>query len=246
MRRAVLTIGLLSIVALLGSGCIVPSQEGTRKAGWSLQNSGDSQPEMKTGSGPLIKPSIPQESAATSPATRTPEDGSARPEHAGQMPAVETDNPFEEKPKPKDEPPKPFEPPKQFEPPQAPQAFQAFQASPTQKGPAKEEWEDQKVRDAAVEMAKASPEVKKIKICYAVKEHEWWVILYERGEGFFELKQFIWNKESERLEPYLVLKRIPAARLQQHLTEEDPGKACEVMELPSTAPGGQAVGPGDR
>lgn len=215
-------------MALLGSGCIVPSQEGMRKADLSLQRPSDSQPEMKTGSGPLIKPSIPQESAATSPAPRTPENASARPEDAAQRPTVGTDNPFDEKPKPKAEPPKTYEAP---QPPAGP------------KGPAKQEWEDQKVREAAVEMAKASPEVKKIKICYAVKEHEWWVVLYERGEGYFELKQFIWNKESERLEPYLVVKRIPAARLQQHLTEEEPGKACEVMELPSMAPGGQAAGP---
>jgi len=93
-------------------------------------------------------------------------------------------------------------------------------------------------------MAKASPEVKKIKICYAVKQHEWWVILYERGQGFFELKQYIWNKESEKLDPFLVVKRIPEARLQQHLTEEEPGKACEILEPPSTGSGGQAAGPG--
>ncbi len=228
MRRALLTTGLLSIVALLGSGCIVPSQESMRKAGWSLQNPSDSQPETRTGSGPLIKPTIPQESTGISQAAQTPEDASTRPEHAAQMPAA-TDNPFEEKPRPKDEPPKQYEPP---------------QPARSQNGPPKQEWEDQKVRDAAAELAKASPEVKKIKICYAVKEHEWWVILYERGEGFFELKQFIWNNESERLEPFLVLKRIPAARLQQHLTEEEPGKACEEMELPSTAPGGQVAGPG--
>jgi hypothetical protein len=229
MRRGVLITGLLWIVALFGSGCIVPSQEAIRKAGDPLQNPSTSQSEMRTESGSLIKPSIPQEVAPTSQAAETPEHGSVKPGPVAPMPAVNTDNPFAEKTEPKDRQPK---------------LDQPLQPPGGQSGPAEQEWEDQKVRDAAVVIAKASPEVKKIKICYAVKQHEWWVILYERGQGFFELKQYIWNKESEKLEPYLVQKRIPAARLQQHLTEEEPGKACEVLEPPSLGPGGQAVGPG--
>jgi hypothetical protein len=229
MRRGVLITSLLWIGALCGSGCIVPSQEAIRNAGEPLQNPSTSQSEMRTESGSLIKPIIPQEVAPTSQAAKTPEHGSVVPEPAAQMPAVNTDNPFAEKTEPKDRQPKLDEP---------------LQARGGQSEPAEQEWEDQKVRDAAVVMAKASPEVKKIKICYVVKQHEWWVILYEQGQGFFELKQYIWNKESEKLEPFLVLKRIPAARLQQHLTEEEPGKACEILEPPSPSPGGQAVGPG--
>src|SRR5271157_2799402 len=229
MRRGVLITGLLWIVALFGSGCIVPSQEAMRKAGGPLQNPSTSQSEMRTENGSLIKPIIPREIAPTSQAAKTPEDVSAKQEPAAQIPAMNTDNPFAETPEPKDPEPKLDEP---LRPPGG------------QSGPAEQEWEDQKVRDAAVVMAKASPEVKKIKICYAVKQHEWWVILYEQGQGFFELKQYIWNKESEKLEPFLVLKRIPAARLQQHLTEEEPGKACEILEFPPTGPGGQAAGPG--
>lgn len=229
MRRWVLITGLLWIVALFGSGCIVPSQEAIRKAEGPLQNPNTSQSEMRTESSPLIKPIIPHEGTPTSQAAKTPEDDFLKPEPAAQMPAVNTDNPFAEKPEPKDQRPKLYEP---LQPPGG------------QSGPAEQEWEDQKVRDAAVVMAKASPEVKKIKICYAVKQHEWWVILYEQGQGFFELKQYIWNKESEKLDPFLVVKRIPAARFQQHLTEEEPGKACEILEPPSPSPGGQAVGPG--
>lgn len=229
MRRWVLITGLLWIVALFGSGCVVPSQETIRKAGGPLQNPNTSQSEMRTESGPLIKPIIPHEGAPTSQAAKTPEDGFVKPEPAAQRPAVNTDNPFAEKPEPKDQRSKLYEP---LKPPDG------------QSGPAGQEWEDQKVRNAAVVMAKASPEVKKIKICYAVKQHEWWVILYEQGQGFFELKQYVWNKESEKLDPFLVVKRIPAARLQQHLTEEEPGKACEILEPPSPSPGGQAVGPG--
>jgi hypothetical protein len=229
MRRGLLITGLLWIAALFGSGCIVPSQEAIRKAGGPLQNPSTTQSEMRTESGSLIKPVIPQEVAPTSQDAETPEHGSVKPGPAAQMPAVNTDSPFAEKPEPKDRQPKLDEP---LQPPSG------------QSRPAEQEWEDQKVRDAAVIMAKASPEVKKIKICYAVKRHEWWVILYEQGQGFFELKQYIWNKDSEKLEPFLVLKRIPAARLQQHLAEQEPGKACEILEPPSLGPGGQAVGPG--
>jgi hypothetical protein len=229
MRRGVLITGLLWTVVSLCSGCIVPSQEAIRKAGGPPQNSSPARPEMRAESGPLIKPTIPQESTPASQAERTPGVGSANSEGVAQMPAANTENPFLEKPKPKGEPPKSVAP---TQPPRG------------QDRPAKQEWEDQKVRDAAVEMAKATPGVKQIKICYAVKKGEWWVILYQPGQGMYELKQYIWNKDSEKLEPFLVYKTIPADRLQQHLTEEEPGRACEVMELPSAGPGGQAVGPG--
>ena len=53
---------------------------------------------MRTESGPLIKPIIPHEVAPTSQAAKTPEDGFVKPEPAAQMPAVNTDNPFAEKP----------------------------------------------------------------------------------------------------------------------------------------------------
>ncbi|MGO9569875.1 MAG: hypothetical protein ACLP5H_20280 [Desulfomonilaceae bacterium] len=229
MRRGVLLTGLLWTVALFGSGCIVPSQEAMRGPGGPFQNPTASQSELRTGSGSLIKPTIPQGATPAPLAAKTSEDASAKPEHVMQMPAPNTENPFQEKPRLNEEQPRPDE---------------LSQPPGGQSGPPKQEWEDQKVRDAAVEMAKASPEVKKIKICYAVKEHEWWVIFYERGEGIFELKQYIWNKESEKLEPFLVLKRIPAARLQQHLTEEEPGRACEIMEPPSRGSVEQPTGPG--
>jgi hypothetical protein len=230
MRRGVLTTGLLWIVVLLCSGCIVPSQEAIRKADGPQQNSNNARPGMRTESGSLIKPTIPQDAAQASRAERTPGVGSANSEGVAQMPAVNSDNPFLEKPKPKGEQPKSVVP---------------TQPAEGQNRPAKKKWEDQKVRDAAVEMGKATPGVKQIKICYAVKEGEWWVILYQPGQGLYELKQYIWNKDSEKLEPFLVYKTIPTDRLRQHLTEEEPGKACEVMELPSTGSEGRAAVPGD-
>jgi hypothetical protein len=229
MRRGVLITALLWIMVLLCSGCIVPSQEAKRVADATAQNPRPPYPETKAEGGSLIKPTIPQEAAPTSQGLTTPGDGSVTPQHAQEMLGANPVNPFVEQPKLKDEQPKPNE---------------LSQVPVRPNAPAKQEWEDQKVRDAAVEMAKATPEVKKIKICYAVKEGEWWVTLYQAVPGLIELKPYIWNKDSERLEPHLVYRTIPISRLQQHLTEAEPGKACEVMEPPSTGPGGQTGGPG--
>jgi hypothetical protein len=230
MRRGVLITGLLWISVLLCSGCIVPSQDAIRKADGPSQDSRASQPETRAESGPLIKPIIPPEAAPTSQAPNSPGGGPMNTEPPIPTPGVNTDNPFLEKPKPRSEHPPSAEP---TQPPGGPNR------------PAKQEWADQKkVRDAAVEIARVFPAVKKIKVCYQVNKDEWWVTLYEQGEGIFELKQFIWSKDSEKLEQHLVYKTIPVTRLQQHLSEQEPGKACEIMEPPSATPGVQPVGPG--
>jgi hypothetical protein len=182
---------------------------------------------MKTESGSLIKPVIPQETPSVSQTEQTPGVGPAGSQRA-QMPPANPDNPFLEKPKPKD---------------MQSQTVIPTQPPEKQNGPPKKEWEDQKVRDAAIQVAKATPGVTDVKICYAVKKGEWWVTLYQPGQGLYELKQYIWNHDSEKLEPFLVYKTIPTGRLQQHLTEEEPGRACEVMKVPSAGPG-PAAGPG--
>ena len=231
MKRVVVLLGLLGFVALFGSGCIVPSQEALRKADSSLQQPQTPQSQASTEGSALLKPVIPSSTEATPQPSTPPDNDSVKLEGPERMPALSTDNPFEEKPVPTAENSKPEKP---------------LPAPIEQTAHVKQDWEDQKVREAAIEMAKASPLVRQIKICYAVKAHEWWVILYEQGDGFIELKQFIYNKESEKLDPFLVVKRIPTTRLQQHLSEEEPGKACEIVEPPSHTPAGKAVRRGPR
>lgn len=102
------------------------------------------------------------------------------------------------------------------------------------KKPEKREWEDHKVREAALKMAEGFPQVSRLKVCYAVKDDEWWVTFYDNAGAFTELKQYTWNRELEKLEAFLVLKRILSSRVQQHLTEEEVGKACEALEVPKT------------
>jgi hypothetical protein len=111
------------------------------------------------------------------------------------------------------------------------------------------DWEDQKVKAAADALVKSSPNVRKIRICYAVKYDEWWVTLYEDIGPFFELKQFVWNREQERLQPHLVEQRIAKTALERHLKESEPEQACEALDPPQpaqTAPPPGNVPPGNR
>lgn len=84
----------------------------------------------------------------------------------------------------------------------------------------------------ATNMAKAFPGVKKIKICYEVESDEWWVILYQDIGTAIDLKQFVWNRENQVLEPFLVLKQIPRTQLQEHLSKKEKGRACETRDAP--------------
>ena len=90
-------------------------------------------------------------------------------------------------------------------------------------------WEDQKVKRAATDILRKYPSVKKVKICYAVKDDEWWVILYDDVGTHYELRQFIWDRDQGRLRPFLVLKRIAKNQLQEHLAASEPDRACEVL-----------------
>lgn len=124
------------------------------------------------------------------------------------------------------------------------QAQKASQREPEQKAvsqvasgaiPARQqsvrESDEQKVRKAALEKVREFPTVTKMKICYAVKDDEWWVIMYEESGSHYDLKQFVWDKERERLDPFLVLRRIAADQLQKHLTAAEPDRACEIMDI---------------
>jgi hypothetical protein len=93
-------------------------------------------------------------------------------------------------------------------------------------------WEDQKVKAAAQEMAKSFPAVRKIQVCYQIEADEWWVALCDDMGPEIDMKQFTWNREQEKLEPFLVVKRIPASRLETHLATKRPGMACETLEPP--------------
>ena len=98
---------------------------------------------------------------------------------------------------------------------------------------ARKHWEDEKVKRAAVNMAKSFRRARKVKVCYVVDDDEWWVTIYDDLGSSIDLKQYVWDREKEALEPFLVLKRIPRGRMEKHAGEKRPGQACEVINMPA-------------
>jgi hypothetical protein len=103
---------------------------------------------------------------------------------------------------------------------------------PATSGGSSSNWEDQKVRIAALEMARSIPSTQKVKICYDAKHDEWWVTFYDRQGAMYDLKQFVWERESEKLEPFLVQQRISQTKLEDHVKREEKGRACEAFDPP--------------
>lgn len=97
------------------------------------------------------------------------------------------------------------------------------------------QWEDQKVTGLALEEAKGIPSVQAGKVCYDTEYDEWSVILYDDTGPILDLKQYIWNRDSERLEPFLVKKEIPPSRLKSHLNQKERGKLCKPLPLKATS-----------
>jgi hypothetical protein len=83
-----------------------------------------------------------------------------------------------------------------------------------------------------LDLAKGSSAGSKMKICYAVTKDEWWVILYEDAGTVFDVKQYSWNREQNKLEPFLVFKTVPKDQIQENLNSSEPDRACEVLETP--------------
>lgn len=90
---------------------------------------------------------------------------------------------------------------------------------------------DEALLEAAIEEAKELIAVEKMKICHKLKENEWWVSIYVDIGGRIDVKQFIWNGELDKLEPFLVLKRIPKRKLAAELKKVDARSTCEVVTL---------------
>ena len=200
MRRP-LRVAALFLVAAICAGCVLASQ--------SRIGGGDEPSETKG----LIKPFIPQDQGAVVPPGSGPEQPLAQPQAQPPSP-------------PELQAPPPAQNRSGINPAPLPSGRAA---SPPPKSSAGQ-WEDQKVRKAAQEILKRYPTAKKVKICYAVKDDEWWVILYDDAGTYYELRQFVWDRDREKLDPHLVLKRIAKSRLQDHLTANEPDRACEVMD----------------
>jgi hypothetical protein len=192
------------ISTLMTSGCIIPSQQNVKNPQTEAQANG---PINMARPGKLLKPTI--------------QEGPEPSDQSSEVKTVPESQPSAPIPQPVSEAPSPGR-----------SEVQPMPAAASRG--AKQEWaEDQKVRQAALEKAKPYPSVKKIKICFSVKEDEWWVTLYEHSGATINLKPYTWNRDKEELEEFLVLRQIPISRLQQSLQEEEAGKACEVVDAPT-------------
>ena len=200
------------VAGTLLSGCLIPSQQATRgpDVGPEPLQVGPSQ----AGSQKLIKPYIPGEEPARSvqESSRT----GPEPPRASQEP-----------PRMSQEPPRPA-----VEPPSAQTTPPARPPVPATGG-TRTQWEDQKVKNAALEVAKEIPSAKKIKICYIAAQDEWLVIVYDDIGTAIDVKQYFWDREREILKPFLLLKHIAHDRLEREAREKEPGKACEVLDPPA-------------
>lgn len=89
-----------------------------------------------------------------------------------------------------------------------------------------------KVKNAALEMGKNMSSVENIKVCLNKTTNEYWVTFYDDIGPLIDIKQYVWEAESETLTPFLVLKRIPKSRLDTHLTVTETDRECEVIDNP--------------
>ncbi len=197
---------VLGICAALCYGCIIPSQEALRNPSISDQSRSEAKPSG-TNKG-LIKPYIPSERGPAQTVAEQQSAASFSPESSAPVAEI----------------------PEKTETSEAPVVTPAVSVASNSTHAKDRKWEDQKVKAAAMELSRGMPGIKKLKVCYAVKEDEWWVTLYEESGPAFELKQFTWNREQDKLEQFLVQKRLAADRLQSHLTEHENDMACEVLD----------------
>lgn len=92
--------------------------------------------------------------------------------------------------------------------------------------------EESQVEAAARQLAKRIGSIDTIKMCYVDKDDEWWATLYQDIGSVMDVRQFIWNRELQRFEPFLVLKRISKSKFAAELNRKERGRSCAVLAPP--------------
>ena len=196
-------VAMVTLAALLSTGCVLSSRSPTVPQGSQAQGYGQ---QSQKG---LIKPYIPGSPGAPDASRQTGlgEATDLRPQSATKGERTNPGVPA-----------------------------QAGSLPPASNGTSqgRNQWESQKVKAAAIKMAKTIPSIVKIKVCYAVENDEWWVTLYDDHGPLIDLKQFTWNREKLDLEPFLVLRQISKGQLEHDLTQKTSGRACEILDYPSS------------
>lgn len=91
--------------------------------------------------------------------------------------------------------------------------------------------EDARITGVMRELAKSVGGVTLAKLCYVKDDDEWWIMLYRESSGKVDLKQFIWNRHSEKAEPFLVIREFSRGRMSQEMKKNEEGKECKVIKL---------------
>ncbi len=207
LANAYVMVAMVTLTALLSTGCVLSSRSSNVPQGSQAQGYGQ-QSRQQSQKG-LIKPYIPGSPDApdASQQSGVGEATDLRPPSASQGEGTNRGVPA-----------------RAGSPPPASQG--------TPQG--RNQWESQKVKAAAIKIAKTVPAVIKIKVCYAVENDEWWVTLYDDHGELIDLKQYTWNREKLALEPFLVLRQISKSQLEHDLTQKTSGRACEILDYPSS------------
>jgi hypothetical protein len=92
--------------------------------------------------------------------------------------------------------------------------------------------EESQVKAEARELANRIGSIERIKMCYVDEDDEWWATFYQDIGSVIDVRQFIWNRESQRFEPFLVLKRISKSKLAAELNRKEKGRRCAVVPPP--------------
>jgi len=117
-------------------------------------------------------------------------------------------------------------------PARRPSTPEVIPEKPTEK--LRPEDEAARVKKAARDLASTVGQIKRMKVCYSKKDKEWWAILYEDMGSSVDVKQFIWSAESEKFEPFLVMKRIPKAKMDAEAKKDEIDKTCTVVDPPTS------------
>ena len=97
------------------------------------------------------------------------------------------------------------------------------------------ETEEGQVKAEARELAKRIGSIDAMKMCYVDKDDEWWATFYRDIGTVIDVRQFIWNRESQKFEPFLALKRISKSRLAAELHRKERGRHCAVLPPPESS-----------
>lgn len=88
--------------------------------------------------------------------------------------------------------------------------------------------DEDRVKKAALQVIKELASPQKYLICHDEIKDEWSLTVFDDIGHILDVKQYYWNMETEKMEPFLVLNRIPKSHLNDELSKKSLGKNCKT------------------